>query len=90
MHPFVHAFNPAIAPPWQTRTDFDAFHTIAAEFSELAATHLGQRKDLVAVPLPHDTPDEMATRTAWSRTGRPASASRCPGGTMPEAGRRRA
>ena len=26
MHPFVHAFNPAIAPPWQTRTDFDAFH----------------------------------------------------------------
>ncbi len=26
MHPFVHAFNPAIAPPWETRTDFDAFH----------------------------------------------------------------
>ena len=22
MHPFVHSFNPAIAPPWQTRTDF--------------------------------------------------------------------
>jgi len=21
MHPFVHSFNPAIAPPWQTRTD---------------------------------------------------------------------
>ena len=32
MHPFVHAFNPAIAPPWQTRTDFDAFHGIAEEF----------------------------------------------------------
>ena len=26
MHPFVHSFNPAIAPPWQTRTDWDAFH----------------------------------------------------------------
>ena len=25
MHPFVHSFNPAIAPPWQTRTDWDAF-----------------------------------------------------------------
>ena len=25
MHPFVHSFNPAIAPPWETRTDFDAF-----------------------------------------------------------------
>ena len=29
MHPFVHSFNPAIAPPWQTRTDFDAFTLIA-------------------------------------------------------------
>ena len=26
MHPFVHSFNPAISPPWQTRTDWDAFH----------------------------------------------------------------
>jgi nitrate reductase / nitrite oxidoreductase, alpha subunit len=60
MHPFVHAFNPAIPPPWQTRTDFDAFHAIARRFSELAATHLGTRKDLIAVPLLHDTPDELA------------------------------
>ena len=49
MHPFVHSFNPAIAPPWQTRTDWDAWQTIAAKFSELAATHLGVRTDVVAV-----------------------------------------
>ena len=36
MHPFVNSFNPAIAPPWQTRTDWDAFMTIAAAFSRLA------------------------------------------------------
>ena len=36
MHPFVHAFTPAINPPWQTRTDFDAFHGIAKAFSDLA------------------------------------------------------
>ena len=42
MHPFVHSFNPAIAPPWQTRTDWDAWQTIAEKFSELAATHLGR------------------------------------------------
>ena len=60
MHPFVHSFNPAIAPPWQTRTDWDAWQTIAEKFSELAATHLGVRKDVVAVPLTHDTPDAMA------------------------------
>ncbi|HEU5107778.1 MAG TPA: nitrate reductase subunit alpha, partial [Micromonosporaceae bacterium] len=36
MHPYVHSFNPAIAPPWETRTDFDAFGTIARQFSRLA------------------------------------------------------
>jgi nitrate reductase alpha subunit len=41
MHPFVHSFNPAIAPPWDTRTDFDAFTAIAAQFSRLAGIHLG-------------------------------------------------
>jgi nitrate reductase / nitrite oxidoreductase, alpha subunit len=61
MHPYVHAFNPAIQPPWQTRTDFDAFAGIGRAFSTLAAEHLGVRKDLVAAPLLHDTPDEVAT-----------------------------
>ncbi len=61
MHPFVHSFNPAIKPPWQTKTDFDIFHVIAAKVSELSVTHLGVCKDLVAVPLMHDTPDALAT-----------------------------
>lgn len=61
MHPFIHAFTPAITPPWQTRTDFDLFGALAKRFSDLAATHLGVRRDLVASPLQHDTPDAMAT-----------------------------
>ena len=59
MHPFVHSFNPAIAPPWETRTDFEAFTAIARDFSRLAEKHLGTRKDIVAAPLMHDTPDEL-------------------------------
>ncbi|WP_435830911.1 nitrate reductase subunit alpha [Nonomuraea fuscirosea] len=74
MHPFVHAFTPAIDPPWQTRTDFAAFHAIARAFSELARTHLGTRTDLVAVPLLHDTADELATPHGrvddWRAAGR--------------------
>jgi nitrate reductase alpha subunit len=83
MHPFVHAFTPAIAPPWQTRTDFDAFHGIARAFSALARTHLGVRKDMVATPLLHDSPDAMATPHGavrdWARTTEVP----VPGRTMP-------
>src|SRR4029079_9773434 len=60
MHPFVHSFNPAIAPPWQTRTDWDAFQTIARAFSRLARRHLGVRRDVLAVALTRDHARELA------------------------------
>lgn len=84
MHPFVHAFNPAIAPPWQTRTDFDAFHTIAREFSRQAAGHLGVRTDVVAAPLLHDTPDALATPHGRVRDWRAGECEPVPGRTMPK------
>ena len=80
MHPFVHAFNPAIDPPWEARTDFDAFHAIAGGFSRARRTHLGVRRDVVAVPLQHDTPARPRSPAGSCRTGGRASASRCPGG----------
>jgi nitrate reductase alpha subunit len=83
MHPFVHAFTPAIAPPWQTRTDFDAFQAIARAFSGLAATHLGTRHDVVAVPLTHDTPDELATPGGTVRDWARGECDPTPGVTMP-------
>lgn len=60
LHPFIHPFNPAIDPPWETRTNWDQFKTIAKIFSRLAESHLGCREDLVATPLAHDTADEIA------------------------------
>ena len=84
MHPFVHSFNPAIAPPWQTRTDWDAWQTIAEKFSELAATHLGVRKDVVAVPLTHDTPDAMANPHGVVRDWKKGECEPVPGVTMPK------
>ncbi|MEU8225324.1 nitrate reductase subunit alpha [Kribbella sp. NPDC048915] len=84
MHPFVHSFNPAIAPPWQTRTDWDAWQTIAEKFSELAATHLGTRRDVVAVPLLHDTPDELATPHGIVRDWKAGECEPVPGVTMPK------
>jgi nitrate reductase alpha subunit len=84
LHPFVHAFNPAIAPPWQTRTDFDAFHSVAKAFSTLAAKHLGLRRDLVAAALAHDTPDELATPGGVVRDWARGDCDPVPGHTMPK------
>lgn len=61
LHPFVHPFNPAIDPPWESRSDWDAFRDLSKVFSEMAAKYFqGKVKDLVAVPLMHDTVDEIA------------------------------
>jgi nitrate reductase alpha subunit len=84
MHPFVHSFNPAISPPWQTRTDWDAFMAIAQAFSRLAATHLGTRTDVVAAPLLHDTPDELATPHGRVRDWKAGDCAPVPGLTMPK------
>ncbi|NYV75275.1 nitrate reductase subunit alpha [Streptomyces sp. UH6] len=83
MHPFVHAFTPAISPPWQARTDYDAFLTIADRFSELAKDRLGRRTDVVAVPLLHDTPDELAQPGGVVRDWKAGECDPVPGRTMP-------
>ncbi|MEU4575270.1 nitrate reductase subunit alpha [Nonomuraea sp. NPDC023979] len=84
MHPFVHAFNPAIAPPWQARSDYDAFLTLADRFSELAAAHLGRRTDVLAVPLAHDTPDELAQPGGRVLDWKHGECEPVPGRTMPK------
>ena len=84
MHPFVNSFSPAIAPPWQTRTDFDAFQTLARRFSELAVTHLGTQEDVVALPLMHDTPDEMANPHGRVLDWKTGECEPIPGKTMPK------
>jgi nitrate reductase alpha subunit len=83
MHPFVHSFNPAISPPWQARTDWDAFMSIAKAFSALAATHLGTRTDVVAAPLLHDTPDELSFPHGRALDWKAGDCRPVPGRTMP-------
>ncbi|WP_107766637.1 nitrate reductase subunit alpha [Nocardioides terrigena] len=88
MHPFIHSFNPAIAPPWQTKSDWDTWKVIAEKFSELAVTHLGTRKDVVAKPLWHDTPEAMATEHGVVKDWKlgpdhPDGCDPVPGKTMP-------
>jgi len=83
MHPFVHAFSPAIDPPWEAKSDFELFHLLAQELSKQARTHLGTRRDLVSVPMQHDTPGETAQPHGrvvdWRESGTPG----VPGKNMP-------
>ncbi len=84
LHPFVHPFNAAIPPPWEARTDWDAFNAIAQAFSRMAAKHLGTRTDVVAAPLMHDTPDELAQPGGAVRDWRAGECEPVPGRTMPK------
>ncbi len=60
MHPFIHPLTAAVDPAWESRSDWQIFKTIAHRFSQLAEKHLGTLKDVVALPLLHDTPAELA------------------------------
>ena len=84
LHPFVHPFNPAIPPPWEAKTDWDAFNRIAQEFSRLAETHLGTRTDVIAGSLNHDSPDELAQPLGEVRDWRAGECEPIPGRTMPK------
>ncbi|HUZ41691.1 MAG TPA: nitrate reductase subunit alpha [Acidimicrobiales bacterium] len=83
MHPFVHSFNPAIAHPWETRSDFEIFDDLAAEFSRLAEGRLGVRRDVVAIPLLHDSPDECAQPGGRALDWATGECEPVPGRTMP-------
>ncbi|MFJ8002081.1 nitrate reductase subunit alpha [Streptomyces sp. NPDC096310] len=83
MHPYVHAFTPAINPPWQARTDFDIFQGLARKLSELAEGRLDVRHDLVAAPLQHDTPGETAQPGGVVPDWRDSTTSAVPGRNLP-------
>lgn len=87
MHPFVHSFNAAVDPPWEARTDFETFRTLAHLVSQMAEKHLGTRTDVVAAPLMHDSPDEMTSAAgATGDVTDPETGERLwiPGVTMPK------
>lgn len=83
LHPFVHPFNAAISPPWDTRSDWEAFRNIAQSFSELAAMHLPAQEDVVMSPLAHDTINEIAQPYGKVKDWRKGEIEGIPGKTMP-------
>ncbi|GAB4561548.1 MAG: nitrate reductase subunit alpha [Geothermobacteraceae bacterium] len=82
MHSFIHPLQAAVPPCWESKSDWDIFKGLAKKVSELAETHLPEPvRDIVAVPLQHDTPAEMAQPEIrdWSK----GECEAIPGKTMP-------
>lgn len=84
MHPFIHPFNAAVNPPWESKNDWNTFREIAKVFSELAAEYLpGETEELMMSPLGHDSPGEIAQPNGEIRDWRKGETEAIPGKTMP-------
>ncbi|MFO0981316.1 MAG: nitrate reductase subunit alpha [Planctomycetota bacterium] len=82
MHSFIHPLSAAVPPCWESKSDWDIFRAIAKRFSSLAAKHFPEPvKDIVAAPLAHDTPAEVAQPSMRDWTLGEVEA--IPGKTMP-------
>ena len=82
MHSFIHPLQMAVPPSWESKSDWDIFKILAGKVSELAQVHLPEPvRDLVAMPLQHDTPAEMAQ--AHIRDWAKGECEPIPGVTMP-------
>ncbi len=61
LHSFIHPLSQAVAPSWESKSDWQIFRAVAKKVSELAPRHFPEPvEDVVASPLAHDTEAEIA------------------------------
>lgn len=84
MHPFVHPFQPAVDPGWESKTDWDIFLTLGKAVEKVAKeAELPVYRDIVAVPLQHDSEGETAQPHGKVRDWSRGECEPIPGKTMP-------
>lgn len=85
MHPFIHPFNPAIATPWESRSDWDIYKYLAKTVSEMAESlAIEPLKEVIATPLLHDSPQELAQPLGEVKDWSKGECEPIPGKTMPQ------
>ena len=60
MHPFIHPLQAAVDPAYESKSDWEIFKAIARKLSDIVPGYLGEETDVVALPILHDTPAEIA------------------------------
>ena len=64
LHSFIHPLSAAIAPVWESKTDWEIFRELAKATSEAAKKYLPEpQKDIVTSPLAHDSAGEISQPT---------------------------
>jgi nitrate reductase alpha subunit len=83
LHSYINPMQAAVPPAWESKSDWEIFKTVAKKVSELAVHHLPKPvKDLVMLPLQHDTPDELSQPQV--RDWKNGEVDPIPGKTMPK------
>ena len=63
LHSFIHPLSAAVAPVWESKSDWNIFRDLAFHASQAAKKYFpGTHKDIIAAPLAHDSPGEIAQR----------------------------
>ena len=73
---------PAADPPWEARDPWEMFRLLSAQFSRLAVSHLGTRKDVVSSPLLSGTQDILAQPLGQVQDWRKGDVEPLPGETL--------
>lgn len=61
LHSFVHPLGKAVPPCWESKNDWEIFTLLAEKVSSLSNSHFPRPfREVVATPLTHDSPDELA------------------------------
>lgn len=63
LHSFIHPLSQAIAPVWESKSDWEIFKEIAKKTSELSEKYLSETQvDIVTTAIAHDTKGEVAQK----------------------------
>ncbi|MBF0470397.1 MAG: nitrate reductase subunit alpha, partial [Gammaproteobacteria bacterium] len=83
MHPFIHPLSEAVNPAWEAKSDWNIFKELAEVFSDLAEKHLGTRKDVIALPMQHDSAMALAQPFGQVKDWKRGDCEPIPGKTLP-------
>ncbi|WP_172395763.1 molybdopterin-dependent oxidoreductase, partial [Limosilactobacillus reuteri] len=84
MHPFIHPFNAAVSPMWESKSDWQQFKLLAKTVSEMAKKYMsGTVYDLKSAPLGHNTQGEIAQPYGKIKDWKNGETEPIPGKTMP-------